>query len=114
MADEQQISVFGVEAATTVAGFIGAVVSLSVIRPLNRWQALTAVLTGAITAAYGTPFVMVFISIDDQTVAQPVENGLAFFLGLVSMHLIPGIIELARLFRKNPKSFIPFIRGKEQ
>jgi hypothetical protein len=112
MADTQ-ISVLGIETATTVAGFIGAVVSLSVIRPLSRMQAFTAVLTGAITAAYGTPFLMVFVDLD-QAVAQPVENGLAFFLGLVAMHLIPGIIELARLFRKNPRSFIPSFRGKDQ
>lgn len=99
MADD---NVLGIQTATTVAGFIGTIVSLSAIRPLTRTQAMIAVFAGAATAAYGTPAVSYYFDI----IEPAAQNGLAFFIGLVSMNLIPGIIRVAEAFQRDPVGFI--------
>lgn len=92
---------FGVKLASLVAGFAGGVVSLSFVRQLTRAQSALAVFTGAATAAYGTPVIAHFLSI------QPdMEYSVAFFTGLTAMNIIPGVIELSRAFRKNPSKFL--------
>jgi len=103
MADD---NLLGFKAATAVAGFMGAVVSLSAIKPLSKFQACAAVLTGAVTSAYGTPALAYYAQISE----IPVQNGLAFLIGLVAMHLIPGILRVAQLFREDPMGF--WRRGK--
>lgn len=100
-------NLLGVEAATATAGFLGAVASLSAIRPLTRLQAMLAIFAGAVTASYITPLLMYYFSID----APPVQNGTAFFLGLCSMHLVPGFLRLAEMFRNNPMSILRRILG---
>jgi len=56
MADPSGIGGFlGVKYASLIAGLAGAVVSLSYMRELTRWQMILAVLTGALVAGYLTP-----------------------------------------------------------
>jgi len=94
MSDE---SLLGVKAVTAVAGFLGAVASLSAIKPLTRAQAFLAVLTGAIVAGYLTPVAAHYLHLSDE-----LQNGVAFFLGLTSMHIIPGLLRLGEMFRNDP------------
>lgn len=101
----QEYSLFGVKAATAVAGFAGAVVSLQAIKPLSRWQAMLAVMTGAAVAGYGTPVVAHYLALTAE-----LQNGVAFFLGLTAMHIVPGLIRIGELFRNDPLALIG--RGK--
>ena len=94
-------NVLGVKVATAVAGFAGGVICLSYLRELSRLQAVGAVLTGAVTASYGTPALMWYISMP-----PPLENFAAFFIGLTAMNIIPGFIRLSEMFRRNPGGFI--------
>lgn len=101
MSDE---SLLGVKAVTAAAGFLGAVASLSAIKPLSRAQAFLSVLTGAIMAGYLTPVVAHYMSLTAE-----LQNGVAFVLGLTSMHSIPGLLRLGEMFRNDPMAF--FRRG---
>lgn len=95
MSDE---TIFGVKAATAIAGFFGAIASLSAIKPLSKAQALLAVFTGALTSAYGTPAAVVYLKIE----SGELQNFIAFVLGLTAMHLVPGLVRAAELFKENP------------
>lgn len=97
----QDGGVMGVKFAALVAGFAGGVVSLSFVKELSARQAVLAVFTGAVTAAYGTPLVVNYFSI-----AQPYENGAAFVIGLTAMNVIPGLLKLSEIFRRDPRAFI--------
>ncbi len=100
-------NLLGVEAATSVAGFVGAVASLSAVQPLTRLQAVLAVFTGAATAAYCAPLISWYY----EGTPEVVENGIAFLLGVMAMRLIPGVIRLAELFGTNPIATIRRILG---
>jgi hypothetical protein len=94
-------NILGIKVATAVAGFFGGVICLSWLRGLTQPQAAMAVLTGAVTAAYGTPALMYYLHW-----SAPLENFAAFFIGLTAMNSVPAMIELSRLFRNNPTSFL--------
>lgn len=94
------VSLAGIKAVTAVAGFIGAVASLSAIKPLTRTQAVLAVLTGAAVAGYLTPVAAHYADLNEE-----LQNGVAFVLGLTSMHIVPGLLRLGEMFRNDPMSF---------
>ncbi len=94
-------AVYGVKLASLIAGFAGGVVSLGFVRQLTKTQSALAVFTGAATAAYGTPVITHFISVNSEY-----EFSVAFFVGLTAMNIIPGVIELSRVFKRNPTKFI--------
>ena len=89
----------GVKYAALVAGFAGGVVSLSYGRELTRLQSAMAVLSGSLVAAYGTPIAVHYL---DLGVGSPLENGIAFGLGLTAMNIIPGVLTLADRWGRNP------------
>lgn len=101
-------TLFGIKAASAIAGFAGAVVSLQAIKPLTHGQAMLAVLTGALVAIYGTPVVAHYLALTDE-----LQNGIAFFLGLGSMHIVPGLIRIAEIFKRDPMGMIGRGRGDE-
>lgn len=90
--------VAGLKFATLIAGFAGGVVSLSFVAQLTRTQAVAAVITGALSAAYLTPVLTHYYSIP-----VALENGIGFFIGLTAMNLLPGVIALSERWRKDPK-----------
>jgi len=94
-------NILGIKVATAVAGFLGGVICLSWLRGLSHPQAAMAVFTGAVTAAYGTPALMFYLHWP-----APVENFTAFFLGLTAMNIIPGLLKVSEMFRRNPGAFI--------
>lgn len=81
-------SLLGVKSATLVAGFLGAVVSLSYNKPLNRAQMLGAVLVGTATAVYGAPLALHFMGL-----SEPLERPVSFFIGVAAMRAIPALMD---------------------
>jgi len=94
--------VLGVKFATLVAGFAGGVVSLSFVSGLTKPQALLSVLTGALTAGYMTPVVLHYMSLP----TTELQNGAAFFVGLTAMNIVPGLLKLSEMFKRDPRSFL--------
>ena len=94
--------VLGVKFATLLAGFAGGVVSLSFVSGLTKPQAILSVLTGALTAGYLTPVVLHYLSLT----APELQNGAAFFIGLTAMNIVPGLLKLSEMFKRDPRSFI--------
>jgi hypothetical protein len=91
-------SIPGVKLAYLIAGFAGGVVSLTYVRPLNKWQGCLAIITGALGSNYLTPMLMHYAKFD-----TPLEHGSAFIIGLCAMNIIPGIIFLSEKWKKDPK-----------
>lgn len=98
-----EISVLGVKYAALVAGFAGGVISLSYLGELSKAQMVLAVLAGSACAGYLTP-VAIPVLADAIGVAQTphLENACAFLLGLTSMNIVPGLMRLSEVFRRDP------------
>lgn len=94
-------SIFGVKYAAMVAGAAGAVISLRYIDDLSTIGRVLAVITGTLTAGYGSPAAGQWLDL-----TQPTENAVAFVLGLTAMNLIPGLLKLSDQFASDPLSFI--------
>lgn len=97
----------GVKLASLVAGFAGGVVSLSFVRELTKLQAALAVLTGALCAGYLTPVLGLYLP---PAVPEPT---LAFLVGLTAMNIVPGLIRLSELFRRDPLKFVGKKEGEQ-
>lgn len=91
----------GIKLGILIAGVAGGVVCLSYVKPLNKWQGVLAVFTGAVTSVYLTPIATKYFSMEG-----PTENGVAFLVGLVAMNILPGIIKLSERFREKPEDFV--------
>lgn len=94
------LAAVGLKLSCLVASFCGGVVSLSYMKPLSTRQSVLAVLTGLVTGGYGTPVIAYYIFKSD--IAPPVETGAAFLIGLTAMNIIPGIIKLSEVFKRDP------------
>lgn len=99
----------GLKLATIVAGFVGAVVSLSVIPPLSKSAAFLAIVTGMATSVYLTPVVSHYLSLTGD-----LQNAVAFFLGLTAMHIIPGLLAMGQRFRDDPFSILRRLGGGDK
>lgn len=97
-----ETAMLGVKLATLAAGFAGAVVSLSYIKPLSKLQAVMSVCAGMLSSAYLTPAAMYYIELPPE--AAHLENGVAFFIGLGGMHIIPALLSIAERFRHNTQA----------
>lgn len=95
-------SVLGFKFATALAGFAGGVVSLSFVKRLTAGQAMLAVFTGTVTANYGTPVALHYLG----SLPGEMHNGVAFVIGLTAMNLVPGLIKLSDIFRRDPRAFV--------
>lgn len=82
-----------------VAGFIGAITSLSFITGITLNRAVIIILVGIISAKFATPAILVYL---------PKLDGefTAWMVGIVSMPVLAGIFKIANLFEKNPTAFI--------
>lgn len=102
-----EASWLGVKLTFAVAGFWGGVISLSFIKNLTRSQGVLAVLTGIGSANYGTPFAMHYLLLASSP-NEGLANAVAFIIGLTAMNIIPGVLKLSEIWRKNP---LMLIRG---
>lgn len=98
MNDLRWWDVMGIQVGTVVAGLIGGILSLSMMPKLTFRKAMTAVLGGGACAAYGTPLVVEYLGV----ASRNLENGLAFVLGVVGMHILGGLFTLSDRWRRNP------------
>lgn len=101
----------GVKYSALVAGFIGGVISLGFLRELDKLQMALAVLSGTACAGYLTPIAIPLIaSAAGVEPSAEMENVAAFFLGLTAMNIVPGVIHLSEIFRRDPANAL---RGKD-
>lgn len=87
----------GIKINLIAAGIAGGVVSLSYIKNLSMLSAMSAVVSGGLSAAYLTPPVVQWLNIEN---LHNVDNAAAFFIGLTGMHLIPMLISISENFRE--------------
>lgn len=85
-------NVTGVSLLTLVAGFIGSALQLSYAKDLTRAQAVTALALGTAVAIYGAPLLL--LALPDSWHAAALERGIAFFLGLFAMPLVPVLQDM--------------------
>lgn len=69
-----------------IAGFVGAILSLSFLKGLTRKQAGAAVLTGFLSSVFTTPLVVAYFGLPVDVESR---YGVAFLIGLLAMNLIP-------------------------
>lgn len=106
--------IFGVKVASIIAGFAGGVVSLAFLKQLTPLQMVLAVLTGAVTAGYLNPLVAPVISKwTSLSLAPELEGTTAFLLGLCAMNIIPGIVRISEIFKKDPMAMITKGKGEQ-
>ncbi|HHW2988538.1 TPA: peptidase M48, Ste24p [Pseudomonas aeruginosa] len=74
--------------SVAIAGFAGAILSLSFLRGLTRKQAGAAVLTGFLSSIFTTPLAVAYFGLP---VDAESKNGVAFLIGLLAMNIIPAI-----------------------
>ena len=103
---------FGIRVAGLVAGFFGAVVSLSFIQGLTRTQAVISAVTGFLASAYLTPLAVLLAEHYFAPLPTVVQNGFAFIVGLIGMSLLGGLVKGARLFRDDPSGFLRRLRER--
>lgn len=100
---EHLLYILGVKLSALIAGVFGVGVSL-MYEKVSTARAIVLLLSGSFGAGYLTPlFASVF------NLSTGVENSIAFLLGLVSMRLMGGIINISRKFYENPIGFIKSI-----
>jgi Na+/proline symporter len=110
-------AMLGIKGATVVAGFAGAVVSLSFVKQLSKKQMILSVLVGSVTATYLTSFLLAWLDL-----GQAAQNGAAFIIGLTAMNIIPGILKLTEWLCQDPVALVlehlpilgPYISRKRQ
>lgn len=93
--------------STAIAGFLGGVVSLSYVRSLTRWQAMSAIGTGAICAQYLTP-----IAIHLWTIPLVVHGGVAFLIGLTAINIVPALLKASSLVQDDLTALLKRLLGK--
>lgn len=101
----------GIKYSALVAGFVGGVISLGFLRELDKLQMALAVLAGTACAGYMTPLAIPMLARAAGIEATPeLENIAAFLLGLTAMNIIPSVIHLSEIFRRDPAAAL---RGKD-
>ncbi len=101
----------GLKYSALIAGFAGGVISLAYLQELSRPQMAIAVLSGAACAGYLTPVALPILANALGIELTPaLENAAAFLLGLTSMNIIPGVMRLSEIFKRDPAGAL---RGKD-
>lgn len=73
---------------TAFAGFVGAILSLTFLKDLTRFQAMTAVVIGFSCSIFTTPLTIAYFALPTDSAS---EYGVAFLIGLLSMNIVPAI-----------------------
>lgn len=80
--------VFFAKYSIGIAGFAGAILSLSFLRELTRGQAAAAVMTGFLSSVFTTQLVVSYFGLPADAESK---NGVAFLIGLLAMNIIPAV-----------------------
>lgn len=98
----------GLKIGSVVAGFVGGVVSLSMLRDLTPMRAMGTVIGGTACAAYLTPIALEYTGLSGAS-----EHALAFFLGVCGMNGVAGVFKISERFRVKPLDTIGAIKRGE-
>ena len=101
MSEPISLSALMAKYAFLIAGFIGALLSLSFVKALQVRHIYAALVTGAATAHYGTPLVGHFLGLP-----ASVLPGIGFLIGVMGMNLIPALLKLSAEVARSPVQFI--------
>ena len=100
----------GAKISAIIAGFVGGVVSLAMIRDLTPKVAITTVIGGTACAAYLTPLIISYLNLS----GSDLENALAFLTGVCGMNGVAGVFKLSEKFKANPSFDILKRGGKDE
>lgn len=100
----------GAKISAIVAGFVGGVVSLAMIRDLTPKVAITTVIGGTACAAYLTPLIVSYFNLG----GSDLENALAFLTGVCGMNGVAGVFKLSEKFKANPSIDVLKRGGKDE
>jgi hypothetical protein len=81
------------QASDAIAGMTGALVMLRWSDPMRRIEAVLSVLSGAAVAWYIAPAAAFELGLSRRT-----EDAAAFLLGLLVLHIVPGLFRYADAF----------------
>jgi len=87
---EPFLSSIGLKTATTVGGFLGALVSLKFIENQTLGQRATTVFAGTVAAAYLAPLIGSWMN-----ASASFEGGMAFLTGVIFMSVMGAILKAA-------------------
>lgn len=99
------LEALGLKSGAVVAGFVGGVVSLSMLRDLTPIRAVGTVLGGTACAAYLTPLAIEYSGLSGSS-----EHALAFFLGVCGMNGVAGVFKISEKFKADPAKAVTDIK----
>jgi hypothetical protein len=109
MTEPVTASALGIKLGWTLAGFAGGIVSLSFLKGISRWQAVSSVFAGAATATYFTPVVSGWFNI----ASESSQNCAAFVLGLCAMSIVPLVMStVSKIAKSKADTIAPEGDGK--
>jgi len=88
----------GTKISAIVAGFVGGVVSLAMIRDLTPKVAITTVIGGTACATYLTPLIIDYFQLGGSNLVHP----LSFLTGICGMNIVAGVHKISERFKANP------------
>lgn len=101
MSEPISLSAILAKYAFLIAGFIGALLSLSFVRTLEVHHIYAALVTGSACAHYGTPLVGYLLGMP-----AGVLPGVGFLIGVMGMNLIPALLKLSAEVAQSPLQFL--------
>ena len=90
-------AVVGIKITPAIAGAIGAISSMRSVANLRWYERLFAMINGAGAAAYLSPAISKYFSLDATG-----EHAVAYLTGIVALNLTSGIFEVSRKFAGDP------------
>jgi hypothetical protein len=108
MTIDQILESLGLKTPAVVAGILGATASLTYERDISPGRALLLILVGSACAAYITPLIAHYFTFE-----APVDNAVAFMVGLLSMRIVGGLLVIGEKFKDDPMAFIRKIRNND-
>lgn len=88
----------GFQPSYLIGGFLGGIVRAIISKTGTKWEKLASGFVGAIISVYGTPLALMLIG----SASGIPASSISFALGLIGMHFAEGVINLTKLYAKNP------------
>jgi len=101
------LELLGVKLSAMMAGFCGSTVYLVSVPPLGAFRMFCSVAASVLCATYLSPLVSEIFKL-----ATKIEAGVAFFIGLIAMAVVPGLLKNIAAASADPASAIKKYRGK--
>lgn len=102
------ITAAGIKVVWLVFGFIGAALGVRYSPPMNKGDALTALLAGVVCSGFGPGLLTTWFGWHMPSI---VDNAIAFVCGIFGMFVVPAILNLGRAFVADPFAFIAKARA---